>query len=235
MNGVLSRVRGARDAVSGLVDLVLPLRCAGCGLSGTGWCAGCDRELGRLRRVERPLLKPELPVFALGRYAGAARRGVLAYKESGRRDLAEPFGRRLATGLRGLAADGRFLADSTCRLVPAPSRSVAARRRGGAHMVRVAHRAAAALSGTGWEVSVADCLAMRRGVRDSAGLDSAGRMRNLAGGVLLRTGRVPPRRCSIVLVDDVITTAATVASCLAALESADLEAAGVIGLTATAG
>lgn len=230
VNGVLSRAAGA---FSGLIDLVLPLRCGGCGSPGAAWCAWCARELGRIRRIDRPLLEPHLPVFALGRYAGPARHGVLAYKESGRRDLAEPFGRHLAAGLAALAGDERLALPSPCALVPAPSRTLAARRRGGAHMPRIARQATADLAAAGWRASVADCLALRRGVIDSAGLDPADRVRNLAGRVRLRPGRLPGR--PLVLVDDVITTAATAASCVAALEAAGAEVLGVVGLTATSG
>ena len=229
---VLARAAGA---LSGLVDLVLPLRCGGCGAAGAAWCSVCARDLARVRRVERPLLDPRLPVFALGRYAGPVRQAVLAHKESGRRDLAEPFGQQLASGLRALAADGRLPLGSPCALVPAPSRAVAARRRAGAHMPRIAHHAAAELSAAGWSVSVVDCLALRSGVVDSAGLAPGERVRNLAGRVRLRPGRLPPRHRPLVLVDDVITTAATAASCVAALDSAGLEVAGVVGLTATPG
>ena len=47
----------------------------------------------------------------------------------------------------------------------------------------------------------------------------------------------PDRRgdCDLSLVDDVITTAATAASCVAALEAAGAEVLGVVGLTATSG
>lgn len=230
MNGVLSR---AAEVFSGLVDLVLPLRCGGCGSPGASWCSWCERELGRIRRVDRPLLDPLLPVFALGRYAGSARQGVLAYKESGRRDLAEPFGRHLASGLRALAADGRLPLGPSFALVPAPSRTLAARRRGGAHMPRIAKHAAAELSSAAGRVSVADCLALRRGAVDSAGLAPEERIRNLAGRVRLRPRRLPSG--PLLLVDDVITTAATAASCAAALGGAGAELVGVVALTATAG
>lgn len=220
-----------RDAISGLTDLVFPLRCAGCGVSGTGWCQDCGRELGVLRRVERPLLADGPPVYSLGRYRGAARRGVLAYKESGRRDLAEPFGRAFATGLRQLGADEV----RSWRLVPAPSRRVVSRRRGGAHLVRVGQRAVHALTTTGGAAEVVDCLALGRGVRDSADLDPAERVRNLSGRVLVRTGPLPPRAAPVALIDDVITTGATAASCLRALAGAGVRVNVVLGLTATAG
>ncbi|MGI8308207.1 ComF family protein [Saccharopolyspora hattusasensis] len=227
------RVPWLGAGLSGLVDLMLPLRCAGCDVAGTAWCRDCSRELGGLRRVERPLLEPGPPAYALGRYRGAARRAVLAYKESGRRHLAEPLARHLAVGLCAIAAEHRL--DQAWCLVPAPSRAIASRRRGGAHMSRIAHRAAAALTASGQPSVVADCLITARGAADSAGLDAAERVRNLSGRVLGRTGRIPPPTAQVAVIDDVITTAATAASCVAVLGTAGVEVAAVLSLTATAG
>jgi predicted amidophosphoribosyltransferase len=158
---------------------------------------------------------------------------VLAYKESGRRDMAEPFGRLLAMGLRATARphDAR----EPTWVVPVPSRAIASRRRGGPHMVRVALRVAAALTDAGWTVSVADCLAMLSGVRDSAGLAPAQRIRNLSGRLWVRQRRLPPCDGRVVLIDDVITTGATVAGCVSALNAAGVGVAAVLGLTATSG
>lgn len=158
---------------------------------------------------------------------------MLAYKESGRRDMAEPFGRLLAAGLRATAGP-----EESCRptwVVPAPSRAIAARRRGGPHMRRVAVQVAAALTDVGRTASVADCLAMVSGVRDSAGLAPTQRIRNLAGRLWVRQRCLPPREGRVVLIDDVITTGATVAGCVRELDAAGTRVALVLALTATSG
>ncbi|WP_344685548.1 ComF family protein [Saccharopolyspora taberi] len=221
-----------RRTCHGLVDLVFPLHCAGCGRTGTGLCDDCGGALGGLRRVARPLLAAGPPVYALGRYAGAARRAVLAYKENGQRHLAEPFGRLLASASRGVAELHGWRTDRPWAVVPAPSRAIASRRRGGAHMARVACSMAESQEP---RAEVADCLVTGAGARDSAGLDAAERVRNLSGGVVVRTGSLPAQAARIVLIDDVITTGATVASSLAALGSRGVEVDVVLSLTATAG
>ncbi len=102
-------------------------------------------------------------------------------------------------------------------------------------MARVAHHAVSVLVASGYRAAVADCLVTGRGVRDSAELDPAERARNLSGRILLRTGRLPPPGAAVVLIDDVITTGATVAGCLRVLDSASIRPMAVVGLTATSG
>ena len=221
-----------RHAFHGLVDLLFPLHCAGCGRTGPGLCDDCGREFGGLRRVVRPILEAGPEVYALGRYGGGARRAVLAYKENGQRHLAEPFGRLLAAAGRGAAGLHGWSSDRPWSVVPAPSRAIASRRRGGAHMARVARRMADAL---GASAQVADCLVTKPGAKDSAGLDAAERVHNLSGGVVVRTGLLPREGARIVLIDDVITSGATVASSLRALESSGIGVDVVLSLTATAG
>lgn len=222
----MSLAQTLRDAITGLGDLLVPFRCAGCGIGGAGWCTRCSAELGGLRLVQRPLLAEDPPAYALGRYRSAARKAVLAYKESGRRDLAEPFGQVIATALRSIG-DGPWC------VIPAPSRRSASRRRGGAHMLRVGHRVVAALTTAGVTASLADCLRMRPGARDSVGLSEQERVANLAG--RLRVSPAVAAGIPAVLIDDVITTGATAAVCVDSLKQAGITPHAVIALTATAG
>jgi predicted amidophosphoribosyltransferase len=90
-------------------------------------------------------------------------------------------------------------------LVPAPSRPAAARARGGDHVLRLC-RALAAERG---DLRVARALQLGRGARDSVGLDPRQRAANLAGRLRVRPGELPPAGAGVLLVDDVITTGAT--------------------------
>ncbi|SFS40135.1 ComF family protein [Saccharopolyspora flava] len=222
-----------RLALTGLVDLLLPQHCVGCDVAGTAWCRECAGRLGGLRRVERPLLSDGPPVFALGRYRGAARRAVLAYKEAGRRDLAAPLAAQLAVALRSITLERAWPGEWW--LVPAPSRAVASRRRGGSHMGRIARHAAEALTASGTPARAADCLVTAPGAADSAGLSPQQRADNLAGRVLVRPNRLPPAGTRVALLDDVVTSGATAAGSAAALSRARRPVSVVLALTATAG
>ena len=222
-----------------MLDLVLPVSCGGCGAPGRAWCPRCRSLLGAPVRVHPPGGAPDAAVYALGAYRGALRTALLAYKEHGRRDLADPLGAALAAGLLMLLTgfDGSVLPSpgpaGLC-LVPAPSRWSAAARRGGQHMTLLAGRAAATLAGAGVATAVAPALRMAPGVVDSVGLDREARQTNLAGGVLLRRAGLPPRGTPVVLVDDVVTTGSTVSACTTALLQAGTEVRATVVL-ATSG
>jgi predicted amidophosphoribosyltransferase len=234
-------IRGV-DGMRALLDLLLPTPCAGCGRPGSGqpgsgWCARCAVGLGAAVRVHPPELAGGVPAFALSRYAGPVRAALLAYKERGRRSLAEPLGERLALALLALPGPlGPFTDRDGCWwLVPVPSRRSAAARRGGQHVQALAASAAAALAARGRPAAVAPALRMAPGVRDSVGLAAAARRQNVAGRVLLHGAGIPPRRAPVVLVDDVLTTGATAAECTRVLERAGVEVHAIVALAAAGG
>jgi predicted amidophosphoribosyltransferase len=218
-----------RALAAALLDLVLPGSCGGCGTPGPGWCAACEALLGP---PLRPAVPGAPPVLAVGRYAGPLRSAVLEYKERGRRDLAGPLSSLLAGALA--VADGPAGPPGRCGgpaspqrwLVPVPSRPAAARARGGDHVLRLCR---------GWaradpRLGVAPALRLGRRVRDSVGLDAGERAANLAGRIRVRPADLPPRGAPVLLVDDVVTTGATLRGCRAALAAHGRSVAGAVVL-----
>ncbi|HXY65218.1 MAG TPA: ComF family protein [Mycobacterium sp.] len=211
-----------------MLDLVLPLECGGCGAPSTRWCEACARELAMgpdAPRVITPRIDPGVPVLALGRYAGARRQAIVAMKDRGRSDLIAPLARALALGVHRLLAWG--LLDVPLTIVPAPTRSWAARRRGGDPITRTATLATAGHP----HIIVVRALRMKALARDSAGLGSAARERNIAGRVLL-TSRRAPADAEVLIVDDIVTTGATARESVRVLQTAGARVSAVLALAA---
>lgn len=206
----------AATSALALVDLVLPRRCAGCRAPGPALCAACAAVLSAgAERVPRSWLDPGAPpTTSAGPYRGRVRATVLAWK-GGRHDLTPALGAALA-GAVVLALDGVAAGPGPARcpgadvlLVPVPSSRTARRTRGAALVEDLAAACAAVLAATGTE-GVASApgrsLVLTRPLRDQVGLGAAARAANLRG-AHRASSALAGRWC--VLVDDVVTTGAT--------------------------
>jgi predicted amidophosphoribosyltransferase len=223
-----------------LADLVLPSACAGCAAERVrlayGVCADCAGLLEALRpfRTAPVPPPPRWPrCVAVGPYQGPLRGALLAYKERGRHRLARPLGALLATAVAPLARPGRPVT-----LVPVPSTAAAARERHGDHMARLAGHAVRRLRAAGWNARVARPLrALPR--PDSAILDAAGRRAAAESSLRIRSARTrfagqrAPGEGTLVVVDDIVTTGATLATVTHRLEEANMQVAGAAVLAAT--
>jgi predicted amidophosphoribosyltransferase len=208
-------------ALAELADLVLPVRCLRCAAPGAVICLDC---LGPVEPFEVDFPSGQVPIWAAGRYEDGLRAAILAYKERGRRDARRTLA-RLLTGSANAAAGGA----APVVLVPIPSARAAARVRGGQHVLRLARSVAADVGAP----VAPDALRLTRSTRDSAGLSVEERRTNLAGA--LSAARPPARAeaVSVVVVDDVVTTGATLAEAIRALSAARWPVVGAAVIAAT--
>ena len=162
-------------------------------------------------------------MLSLGRYAGARREAIVAVKEHGRADLIAPLAVALRAGLERLLTWG--VVGTPLTIVPAPTRRSAARRRGGDPVTRMALAAAAGLR----DVDVLQALRLRALVRDSVGLSSADRQRNIAGRVKI-SKHFEVLANDVLVVDDIVTTGATAGESIRVLRIAGAHVAGVLAI-----
>ncbi len=214
--------------LSALLDLVLPATCALCQRPAGALCAACRRAVEDCLHPSPRLAVPSptpagMPqCWVSGEASGALRTLVTAYKDEHRRDLQRPLAALLTPALSaavGASADARRAVQGRgLVVVPVSGSPRARRRRGDVPLLHLVERAAGDLGG---RVMVADLLVATRITRDQSTLDSTERASNLAGAMSVRerhrdavTGAV------CVVVDDLVTTGATLAEAARALRAA---------------
>ncbi|WP_394215824.1 phosphoribosyltransferase family protein [Brachybacterium vulturis] len=237
-----------REVIAQTCALVAPRQCP-CGQEGTWLCAHCATLLEAApRRVESScdalqvlaaarvhkehhagLTLPAgvdhrslLPVLALGEYGGNLQRMVLAWKNGGMLHLGARIAPALAPAVAQLAAAADVPVPG---LVPVPSRRSVRLRRGEDHtaeLVRAIER-----TGTG------QALLLR--ARPTTAQDGQGarqrraRRIHLAGGRARAAGR---RSQPVIIVDDVVTTGATLRGMHDALSTAGMQVLGAVVVAA---
>ena len=252
MPGARSRALLAPLLATGaaLLELVLAGGCAGCAASAASapgdrsLCAACRAALGGTAQPAWPTpVPPGLPQpWAVAAYDGPARAALLAHKEDGRLSLAGPLGDALARSVRSALAGASSSRRPTVRravvgLVPVPSRPAATRARGHDPTRRLAQRAAAALRSevdAEWSAQVLPVVRVARGLADQAGLDARQRAANLDGALMVpeRLSRLVRGR-AVVVVDDVITTGASIGETSRVLRAAGADVVGAAVVAAT--
>jgi len=247
--GVISLARdtltlGLGGLLGGLTDLLFPARCLGCGtevdmqgrLCGPCWgdvtfidgpvCACCgspfEVDLGPETLCAGCLA--EVPPFdtarAMCRYDDGSRRFILGLKHGDRVDAARPLARWLTR------AAAPFL-DEVDVIAPVPLHRWRLLRR---RFNQAAELARALKAETGLPV-MADLLHRVRATQSQGGLNRAGRARNVKGAFRVNARHVPDMQgCTVLLVDDVLTTGATVHACAKALKQAGAAAVHVVTL-----
>jgi ComF family protein len=199
-----------RELLEAVLGFVFPDRCAGCGQIGTLFCANCCSALrsypGQVRRVPATLDEVRVGFVFSGPLRGAVHR--LKYGRMPR--MARPLGQLLASQLAGTGT----IADA---LVPVPLHRNRLRERG----YNQAEELARVLSRS-WQLPIITTNMVReRTTSQQASLKASERAANVQGAFRwIGTGTAPKR---ILLIDDVLTTGATMGACAAALRMAGSE------------
>jgi ComF family protein len=190
-----------------LLSPFAPALCVGCGRSAGSaepLCGTCRRELRWLGG--EPAVAGGVALRSAVAYEGAAPALVRALKYRGTLGAADAMAAQMAASFpRGLLRGAV--------LVPVPMPPARRRRRGFNQAERLAACLAARTGGR-----VMECLERVDRAGRQVGRDREERLVELRGAVRLRAGALAPRRA--VVVDDVVTTGATLGACVRALRGA---------------
>jgi predicted amidophosphoribosyltransferase len=204
-----------RAALAGALALMIPVACAGCDEPDVALCEACGILLGP--RVTRS--RTSDAVWSGLAFEGVPARVVRAVKEDGRTGLARDLAPALRAAVDAALASAVPSSDPVL-VVPIPTSRAAYRRRGYRVVELVARRAG---------VRTTRLLVTSRATADQRGLDRAARRRNVAGS--LRARGADGRR--VVVIDDVMTTGATLEEAVRALRAGGAEVVGAATIAAT--
>lgn len=205
--------------VTPLLDLVFPPRCSGCGRVDTTWCDVCHQALRAVPiHVHRGEVTDLLGAAASGIHQGKLQEAVQALKYNNVQHLAQILGMRLIDCLEQL----NWSFDA---VLPVPLHPQRLKTRG----YNQAGLVAQVVSDHYHHPSLPDALTRIQFTRSQVGLNRAQRLLNVMDAFIAEPKWVSNK--TIVLIDDVRTTGATLRACAAALQQAG--AAGVYALTVT--
>ncbi|MFG6445080.1 ComF family protein [Microbacterium sp. P07] len=198
-----------RRALADALTFVLPVDCAGCGAEDVALCEECSREL-RPAPTRRDV--DGVPVWSGLPFTGVPARVIRTLKEEGRIALIRSLAPALSVALERLPAGPS--------LVPLPTSAASMRRRGYRVPELLARRAG---------VEPLGALRSARVTSDQRRLDVDERRANVAGSLVARG--VAGRR--VIVVDDVVTTGATLGEAVRALRAGGAEVVGAATVAAT--
>lgn len=202
--------------------VVLPTECSGCGGADRALCDACRAALRAEPRVSN---RGELTIWSALDYSGVAGRVLVAYKDGGRLDAAPALAAALTAAVAAALVAAPMVSAGTAGagilLATVPSSRRAWRARGfhpvGRLLARGGLHAAAVLRPWGR-------------VADQVGLDRAERLANRRGSLVATRDLTGSR---VVLVDDIVTTGATLLEAARAIRQAGGEVVGAATVAET--
>jgi len=204
-----------------LAELIFPSRCIGCSQLGISICSICRKSWHpHIYYREISVFDGTYPVISAVPYAPIASKVLLSAKES---NLSAADNLLISAISHSLLLFIKRYGSGD--LVGIPSRRSATRMRGRNFMVEITKSVAAERS-----IKALDILQHNRSVRDQSKLDSDSRSINIAGAFsaklsgLPAAGNIEP----LIVVDDLITTGATLAEGIRALRTAGFTVLGAV-------
>ncbi len=199
-------------------ELLFPNRCIACGVLGIAICSTC--RIGWNPHIFTTKIshekKPPLKVTSSIIYSTIAQKVILAAKESHIRKADE-----LVSGAIVHAISHTLKEEWIDYLIPIPSRSSAVRKRGRQFIEEMVEESANRFS-----IPVITPLSHSRSVRDQSGLHHTQRWNNLDGAFVVKESQQFLGKA--LLVDDLVTTGATLIEAARALNHAGIEVIGAV-------
>jgi predicted amidophosphoribosyltransferase len=189
-------------ALQEISQLMFPTRCLGCHKLSSIICANCSMEWRKSKYLTQ---LPALTVHSTILYTPVAAKIILAAKENGAASADNLLIDAIMWQIQNLQINFNNI-----RLVPIPSSKRSIRNRGRSFVIDIAQQIS---QQTG--IPVLDCLNLTGKTIDQSRLNRKQRLENMKGAISMKA----VARGELLLIDDVITTGATLKEAARALNS----------------
>jgi ComF family protein len=196
-----------------LSQLIFPTRCYGCNRLGISICTDCRREW--IPHYYKTHID-SMNVHSALLYTPTASKIIIAAKENSIKGADQLLTSAIIHVLQKAKLDSHYY-----QLVPIPSSKTSQRRRGRSFIVDLCKEIS-----TRTGLSVNDCLSLSRKVSDQSGLSRIERLSNMKDAFALKADAIV--RGDLILIDDVVTTGATLREAARALNSQGFHAIGSV-------
>ena len=196
-----------------LAQLIFPTRCYGCNRLGISICTDCRREW--IPHYYKTHID-SMNVHSALLYTPTASKIIMAAKENSLKGADQLLTSAIIHVLQKAKLNSHYY-----QLVPIPSCKTSQRRRGRSFIVDLCKEIS---SQTGFSMN--DCLDLSRRVSDQSGLSRIERLSNMKGAFVLKSDAIV--RGDLILIDDVVTTGATLREAARALNSQGFHAIGSV-------
>jgi ComF family protein len=202
------------NAFNALLSFLFPDRCVGCGGWGALFCQTCLRQLSPYPHDSYPAQLDA--VYVAWIYGGPLQHAIHALKYKGQRRVAAALADHLMAAMLRPA--------TAAVLLPVPLHADRLVERGFNQSAEIA-----VALGRRWRMPVLDNALIRsRDTGHQAKLARRERASNVAGAFVWRLEQPPPE--NVILIDDVLTTGATLAACADALRAAGCASVSALAL-----
>ena len=201
-----------------LSELIFPDRCISCGALGISICSQCRTGWNLHSYLSYVGKNPQglLTVTSSIIYSPVAQKVILAAKESHIKRADDLVSEAIAHSVRKVLHSHRVDA-----FIPIPSRNSAVRLRGREFVEEMVQQ-----SSHEFRIPSKPILLHRKRVRDQSSLDQNDRWNNLEGAFVVEEKEFLGKR--VLLIDDLVTTGATLSEAHRALKYAGIEVVGAV-------
>jgi predicted amidophosphoribosyltransferase len=208
-------------SLKSLQQLLYPASCLVCQKPNQLICPSC------ISTWQQPIKTGQvqkIPIYFSTYYSVESAKIILSAKENGNAVARHLLANALSNAIERVISD--FKLQESITLITIPSRKSAIRKRGRDHINQLAAEVISLVNIDGVEISNLNMLRLNKSIEDQSKLNKGERAANLSGAYLAISPETPPK--NLIIIDDLITTGASVQEAVRALSIINLRPVAII-------